>query len=92
MATQAPKKPPSPKVKINWMEDSSRKQSCHLNDGGLMAVDSYVGHIQAMAIGDQVRWVVTLRGAEKVIEFRSWAQAKKYVEDSVNGEPVSEWD
>jgi hypothetical protein len=82
-----PKKPPS-KTKINWMEDAYGKQSCHLNDGGLMAKDSYIGHV----VFRDGKWCAVLKGSDELIPCNNLAAAKAYVQDSVGGEPVDIWD
>ena len=81
------KKPPS-KIKINWMEDAYGKQSCHLNEGGLMAKDSYVGHV----FFRNDKWCSVLKDCDTITEHRTLELAKRRVQDSVNGEPVGLWD
>lgn len=88
MSTQVPKKPQQKKVKINWIEDAYGNQTCHFNEGKMMAVDSYIGTV-CFRDGS---WQATLKGAEKMLACKNLASAKQYVQDSVDGEPLDIWE
>jgi len=79
---------PFKKIKVNWMEDSSHRITCHLNDGGMMAADSYIGRIY-LANG---KWFSIVKDSEDIVEHDHIRDAKKRVEDSVDGEQVNVWD
>lgn len=76
------------KVKIHWWEDAYGNNSCHLNEGVKMAVESYVGRVFFRGSS----WVAILKDSLEEKVFSNIQKAKKYVEESVNGEPVGEWD
>lgn len=76
------------KVKIHWWEDAQGKQTCHLNLEKLTAEQTYVGEIFFF----EDSWCSRLKDYDTIRKHPNWRHAKKFVEDSVDGEPLDAWD
>ena len=74
------------KNQICWLDDSGGcVETCHYNDTSAKEWDkTYVGEIRFIA----GKWCSKLKGSDELVQHRGYAQAKRFVENSVDAEPV----
>lgn len=75
---------------VHWWEDSSMRKTCHRNEPGLTAVESFLGEIRGnlmdgyhYRLKDQDDWIGPFSNGEKVM---------RALEAAVGGKVLNTWD